>query len=527
MDGPNILPSEIDTPPAPKHPPTIKKLLLPAPKPQPKAEPATSLPYSEDAEIGVLGSMLIDPEAASIAKDALKTTDFYLGKHRILYALLSELSGSHDYLDEVFVTDELARRNVLEQSGGRDYIGRIIIKTPSAQGVEQYCKIVREYAVQRELMDAAGKITALATKGGDVAAAASIIAEITERRSPKLATFSWGSAVEYNTENDPNTLLGHRWLSKGGSCLWVGQTGMGKSSLNAQAAAVWALGMPFFGIKPTRPLRSLIIQAENDDGDIADIARGITNGLGLGNKIAELNQNVHFAEKTAIAGDGFMPYARRLIDQFQPDLLWIDPLFAFCGCDVSDQGMMSKFLRLGLQKLAQDTGVCNMVVHHTNKPRAQQPGGPAIGEDAYSGSGTAEISNWARAVIRIKKLQGGDFELVAAKRGSRAGLVDSAGKPADSVFIKHAPRPDIYWQLSIEPENVKANAEKQDSIECFNKMISGQLYSRTELRALCASTLGVTDSFIRDPNRRAGRIFQLVQNMATDSTKMGYFVKKD
>ena len=72
------------------------------------------------------------------------------------------------------------------------------------------------------------------------------------------------------TENDPDELLKNRYLCKGGGALWVAQTGIGKSSAELQAAILWAIGRPFFGIAPARPLKSLIIQAENDDGDLAE-----------------------------------------------------------------------------------------------------------------------------------------------------------------------------------------------------------------------------------------------------------------
>ena len=51
----------------------------------------------------------------------------------------------------------------------------------------------------------------------------------------------------FDTDNDPNNVLGNRWLCKGGSCLFVGQSGIGKSSLSLQLAMNWALGRTVFG----------------------------------------------------------------------------------------------------------------------------------------------------------------------------------------------------------------------------------------------------------------------------------------
>ena len=61
---------------------------------------------------------------------------------------------------------------------------------------------------------------------------------------------------------DPGqTLLGDRYLCRGGSMLYVGRSGLGKSSSSAQADIQWSLGREAFGIAPAKPLNILTIQA--------------------------------------------------------------------------------------------------------------------------------------------------------------------------------------------------------------------------------------------------------------------------
>jgi hypothetical protein len=79
----------------------------------------------------------------------------------------------------------------------------------------------------------------------------------------------------------PNELIKNRFLCRGGSLLLVGPTGVGKSSLSMQAAVRWAAGQPCFGLVPAGPLRVLIVQAENDEGDMAEMRDGVIAGLGL------------------------------------------------------------------------------------------------------------------------------------------------------------------------------------------------------------------------------------------------------
>jgi len=74
-----------------------------------------------------------------------------------------------------------------------------------------------------------------------------------------------------------DTLLGNRYLCRGGGLLLVGPSGIGKSALSMQSMILWALGLPCFDIKPAKPLKSLLIQAENDDGDLAEMSPSARN----------------------------------------------------------------------------------------------------------------------------------------------------------------------------------------------------------------------------------------------------------
>ena len=84
-------------------------------------------------------------------------------------------------------------------------------------------------------------------------------------------------ALESPSVSDQSILLGNRFLSRRGSCLFAGRTGIGKSSATMQMALHFSVGRECFGIRPNcdRPLTSLIIQAENDDGDLSEMRDGI------------------------------------------------------------------------------------------------------------------------------------------------------------------------------------------------------------------------------------------------------------
>ena len=71
------------------------------------------------------------------------------------------------------------------------------------------------------------------------------------------------------------TLLGNRYLCLGGSMLFIGPSGVGKSSSATQQDVCWSVGKAAFGIAPARPLKILQIQAENDRGDLHEMIKGV------------------------------------------------------------------------------------------------------------------------------------------------------------------------------------------------------------------------------------------------------------
>lgn len=115
-------------------------------------------PNDEAAEMSVLGSMMIEERAATIAVEMLVTDDFYLPRHQVLFDLFHELHQQQPDLDPVFVRSELDRRGLYERIGGRETLGRIMENTPSPANIERYCSIVRDRALERSLLRAAAQI---------------------------------------------------------------------------------------------------------------------------------------------------------------------------------------------------------------------------------------------------------------------------------------------------------------------------------------------------------------------------------
>ena len=266
--------------------------------------------------------------------------------------------------------------------------------------------------------------------------------------------------LNFEPEKDHDSVLGNRYLCKGGSCVIVAQTSAGKSSVGMQMAVLFAIGLPFFGLKPRKPLRSLIVQAENDLGDTAEMLQGVLAGLELITGDLEtdkalveiLRKNLIIIRDQTHIGSNFSTYAAKLVELHKPDLFWIDPMLSFYGDDINDQKAMSQFLRAELNPISEKTGIIWMLLHHTGKPSkdaSKTQKSWSSRDFSYMGIGSSELSNWARAIICLMATSEDEFRMIFAKRGTRAGVVVGStpttelhlAYSTDHICWRHIPKP--------------------------------------------------------------------------------------
>lgn len=256
----------------------------------------------------------------------------------------------------------------------------------------------------------------------------------------------------YDTRNDPNHVIGHgRYLCRGGSLLVTGQSGIGKSSFVMQMATSWAVGRELFGIPVIRPLRIGVIQAECDMGDLAEAFQGVSSGMSLSAEERTLcRENLRFFTEASKTGKDFVDLARKIIVRLKLDVLVADPLLSYVGGDLSKQEVCSYFLRNLVQPVLQETGCIMVFIHHEGKPKPQEVrDGQTISDQMYSGIGSSELVNWARAIINVrresKELPVFSFNLT--KRGKLAGMRTPDGKPTVSLKLKHADD-KVLWEIA-------------------------------------------------------------------------------
>ena len=144
------------------------------------------LPVNIEAECGVLGSIIIDPEALILVADFLHAEDFYRDAHRTIYEVMLHLYNQQRAADFITICDVLESRAKLEEVGGASYITSLINQVPTSGNALYYARIVERTAILRRLIGAAAQIAAAAYEAEDdatvvVERAEQLIFEISQR----------------------------------------------------------------------------------------------------------------------------------------------------------------------------------------------------------------------------------------------------------------------------------------------------------------------------------------------------------
>ncbi len=116
-------------------------------------------PQSIEAEMSVLGSMLLDQEATGKAIENLDESDFYKEAHRIIYLASISLYEKSEPVDIITLTEELTKRNQLEKIGGSYYLTELAESVPSAANIVFHAKIVLEKSLLRKLINIGNNIS--------------------------------------------------------------------------------------------------------------------------------------------------------------------------------------------------------------------------------------------------------------------------------------------------------------------------------------------------------------------------------
>lgn len=99
-------------------------------------------PQDLHAEQAVLGSILLEAEAAERAMGMLTDADFYREAHRVIYRAMTACAKRREPVDLITVSAELRREGVIDEVGGPEYLTAVMGEVPTTAHVVRYAQII-------------------------------------------------------------------------------------------------------------------------------------------------------------------------------------------------------------------------------------------------------------------------------------------------------------------------------------------------------------------------------------------------
>ncbi|HVX16148.1 MAG TPA: replicative DNA helicase [Pirellulales bacterium] len=115
-------------------------------------------PQNLEAEQGVLGSLLLDPDLCDEVAMLLRPADFYLPSNQLLFQHLLGMHNDGLRIDATLLVERLNKHGDLESIGGQAYLCEVAEAVPTAANAVYYAEIVRGKATLRSLIHASTEI---------------------------------------------------------------------------------------------------------------------------------------------------------------------------------------------------------------------------------------------------------------------------------------------------------------------------------------------------------------------------------
>jgi replicative DNA helicase len=314
-----------------------------------------ALPFSLEAELAVLGALLLNDELVHQITEVLLPTDFYQPSHRIIFQAITALAEQHKRIDVVSLQDLLAKEKQLENIGGITYLFSLQEDIPSVGMINQHAQIVKEKSMLRELIHSATDIISSCYDQNDKEIDAVLdhaeqqIYQIANKRTNQSfvqiniwlkKTFEHLSDIKNHAKGLTGIASGFKYLDemtsgfqKGDFIVLAARPSMGKTGISLGLAAHAAnnnLSVGFFSLEMSAEqltLRLLSTQAEIAHHHIRNASISSDEWLELTNVAAHLaNMKLFIDDSPMLTIMELRAKARKLKTEHKLDLLIVDYL---------------------------------------------------------------------------------------------------------------------------------------------------------------------------------------------------------
>jgi hypothetical protein len=307
-------------------------------------------PQNIEAEESVLGAMLVTGDAwLAVEATGLDANDFYLDRHRAIFAAVADLASRDKPHDEIAVGAALEDADGLAEIGGRDRLAALAATCPAVGNAKHHAEIVQKNALLRRLLGIGQEIaeSVRSRNGSEPAELHRRAVEALSALAPTAHEGDWlasAAALLSNPDPGPTPFLVERLLVEGAIGALVGSYKRGKTWLLIDIAISVASGREMFGELAVAQGPVLLIVEESGE---AALHRRLTM-LARGRAIPtdELADLFYAANRRIRLDDP--AWRGRLIataERIRPRLILLDPLVRLKGgADENSQAEMAPVL---------------------------------------------------------------------------------------------------------------------------------------------------------------------------------------
>lgn len=456
--------------------------------------PADNLPpFSLEAEMGVLGSIILDSQVLAEFVATLKAEHFYRTDHRTLYQVLIDMWQAGTPIDMVLLRNELKGRELLEPMGGIDFLIGLTESVPSTANAAYYARIVTDKYIRREVVVAAGEIDRAAYDGVPLADLVQKLEDKAEsiRRRQREVTPGFYTAselvVKFQAMQEP---IIDGVLRRGETMNLVGPSKMHKSWMVLGMCLDVATGDDWLTF-PTKPGKVLLLDNELHHPTLANRLQKMADARNL--NLADLHDRIIFRCLRGNLLD--ISAVGNLVRSFAPgtfNLIVLDALYRFYppGHDENSNAHVTALYN-AIDNYANYTNSAFALVHHASKGLQA---GKAI-TDVGSGAGAQSRATDAHVAVRQHQTQ----DAVSVDAAVRSF------KPISPFCLRwHWPT----WELApdLDPKqlyNGKDNGKPDLTVDDYYQAYLNQDYSstptgKTEIAEALQKTLRITRDLSRD-----------------------------
>ncbi len=368
---------------------------------------ARLVPQSIEAEMCVLGSMMLDASSMDLIVQTIDKDLFLRPAHGILYEVLIEMreqtgqDGKIKPIDLVLLKEELERRKQLAAVGGVEYLVALVEGVPSAANAEYYASIVRDKALLRNLITAGREIITEAHDSADdaetvVDRAEQLIFEIAQKQVRREAVpikDVMQSTFELLQEQEGQMVTGlstgyqqldemTAGFQKSEMIILAARPSMGKTALLLNLAEYMAVldnrPIVFFSLEMSNEQLTQRMLASHARFNLRNMRRGMISPedwTRLQTSAGDLSQAMLLIDDTAeLTVTQMRAKARRLKSQYDIQAVMIDylQLMTYSGRAQSRQEQITEMSR-AIKALARELEIPVICAAQLNRGPADRP----------------------------------------------------------------------------------------------------------------------------------------------------------